>query len=257
MFTWQNTWKEIEEAGAKTAVVTIGSTEQHGTNLPLSTDTLIAERFAQKAAQELDAYLTPTIPIGQSEAWLEYPGTLSFSTETMKSIIVDIVDSLVTTGFTTIIFISIHGANVVAYQGFPEELQEQYSGIRIFTAGYPFWVRENWAEIWRKACEEAGIPQVYHADEGETSLILSQWPELVGPNPTDCPLPEDTWPADKSKRELYPSGSMGYPSKATKEKGDRLWAGLLRLALEDLKAQMAAGDRRPRGLSPDEVGGPS
>ena len=238
MLTWCNTWKEIEESNVRTAVVTIGSTEQHGTNLPLSTDTLIAERFAQMVAQELDAYLTPSIPIGQSEAWLEYPGTLSFSAETMKSIIVDIVDSLVRTGFTTIVFVSVHGANEVVYRGFPEELQEEYPRVQIFTAGYPFWVRDNWAEIWRKACEDTDIPKVYHADEGETSLIMSLWPELVGPNPTDCPLPEDTWPSDKSKRQLYPSGSMGHPSRATKEKGDRLWAALLKLALEDLKEQM-------------------
>jgi creatinine amidohydrolase len=241
MLTWRNTWKEIEDSKTRTAVVTIGSTEQHGTNLPLDTDTLIAERFAQMVAEELGAYLTPSIPIGQSEAWLEYPGTLSFSAETMKSVIADIVDSLVKTGFTTVIFVSIHGANEVVYRGFPESLQDRYPCVRIFTAGYPFWVRENWAEIWRKACEDSGIPKVYHADEGETSLIMSLWPDRVGPNPTDCPLPADTWPADKSKRQVYPSGSMGYPSKATKEKGDRLWAALLRLALEDLKAQMKEG----------------
>lgn len=238
MLTWRNTWKEIEDAGVKTAVVTVGSTEQHGTHLPLHTDTLIAERFSQMVAEELDAYLTPSIPIGQSEDWLVFPGTLSFSEDTMKSIITDIVDSLVQTGFTTIIFVSIHGANVVVYRGFPESLEEKYPGVRIFTAGYPFWVRDNWAEIWRQAQEEAGIPQVHHADEGETSLIMSLRPELVGPEPTDCPLPEDPWPAGKSKREVYPSGSMGLPSRASKEKGDRFWDALLRFALEDLRKQI-------------------
>ncbi len=244
MLTWRNTWKEIEESNIKTAVVTIGSTEQHGTHLPLNTDTLIAERFARMIAEELGAYLTPSIPVGQSEAWLDFPGTLSFSAETMKSIITDIVDSLVTTGFTTIIFVSIHGANEVVYRGFPETLHERYPGVSIFTAGYPFWVRENWAEIWKKACEETGIAKVHHADEGETSLIMSLRPELVGPNPTDCALPEDLWPADRSKREVYPSGSMGYPSKATREKGDNLWAALLRLAMEDLKKQLQQGDSK-------------
>jgi creatinine amidohydrolase len=241
MFTERSTWKEIEASNTRTAVVTIGSTEQHGTHLPLNTDTLIAERFAQMVAEELGAYLTPSIPIGQSEAWREYPGTLFFSAETLKRVISDIVESLVTTGFKTIIFVSIHGANEVVYRGFPESLQERYPGVRIFTAGFPFWVRENWAEMWRKACEEAGIPKVYHADEGETSLILSLWPELVGPNPTDCPLPENPWPAGQSKRQTYPSGSMGLPSRATPEKGDKLWSALLRLAREDLMRQLGQG----------------
>lgn len=237
MFTWENTWQEIEEGQVRTAVVTVGSTEQHGTHLPLSTDTLIAERFARAVAEWLGAYLTPSIPIGQSEDWLDFPGTLSVTAATMKAIITDIVDSLVATGFTTIIFVSIHGANVVVYQGFPESLQEKYPGVRILTAGYPFWVRENWATIWRDALEHTGVAEMNHADEAETSLILSLRPDLVGDHPTDCPLPEDKWPAI-SKRQVYPSGSMGYPSKACREKGDRLWAELLRLAMEDLERQM-------------------
>jgi hypothetical protein len=31
MFTWENTWKEIEDSGVDVAVVPVGSTEQHGT----------------------------------------------------------------------------------------------------------------------------------------------------------------------------------------------------------------------------------
>jgi len=238
MFTWENTWKEIEDAGVRTAVVPIGSTEQHGTHLPLSTDTIITEKIAQAVAEELGAYLTPTIPIGQSEMWLEYPGSLSFSAETVKAIITDIVDSLVKTGFTTILFISVHGANVVVYRGFPEGLSEKYPGVRVLTAGYPFWARANWAKLWKDALEEAGLPEMVHADEAETSLIMSVRPELVGPNPTDCPLPENHYPKGKTMRQVYPSGSMGWGSRATREKGDRLWQALLKRTLADVREQL-------------------
>ena len=238
MFTWENTWKEIEDAGVRTAVVPIGSTEQHGTHLPLSTDTIITEKIAQVVAEELGAYLTPTIPIGQSEMWLEYPGSLTFSANTVKAIITDIVDSLVKTGFTTILFISVHGANVVVYRGFPEELSEKYPGVRVMTAGYPFWARENWAKLWADALEEAELPEMVHADEAETSLIMSVRPELVGPNPTDCPLPENHYPKGKTMRQVYPSGSMGWGSRATEEKGDRLWRALLKRILQDVREQL-------------------
>ena len=76
MYTWQNTWKEIEDADVKTAVVAIGSTEQHGTHLPLSTDSVVTQKVAELIAEELGAYLAPMIPIGQSEMWLEFPGSL-------------------------------------------------------------------------------------------------------------------------------------------------------------------------------------
>ena len=220
MFTARNTWKVIEDAKVQTAVVTIGSTEQHGTHLPLNTDTLIAEKFAQAVAEKLGAYLTPSIPIGQSGMWLEFPGSLSLSAETLKAVIADIVDSLVKTGFDTILFVSIHGANEVVYRGYPEELQRKYPGVRVLTIGYPFWVRENWAAIWRQALAAAGIPEMNHADEAETSLMLALRPDLVGPNPTDCPLPEDRYPPGMTMRQVYPSGSMGYGSRASKEKGD-------------------------------------
>ena len=237
IFTAQNTWKEIEDAKVRVAVVPIGSTEQHGTHLPLTTDTLIAEKFAQVVAEQLGAYLTPAIPIGQSAMWLEFPGSLSFSAATMQAVITDIVDSLVKTGFDTILFVSIHGANEVVYRGFPEALQPKYPGVKILTVGYPTWVRENWAAIWRQAVKDAGLPEMIHADEAETSLILALRPDLVGPNPTDCPLPANQYPPGKTLRQVYPSGTMGYGSRASKDKGARLWAAVLRLALEDLQKQ--------------------
>jgi creatinine amidohydrolase len=238
MFTWDSTWNEIEDSQVRIAVVPIGSTEQHGTHMPLSTDTVVAEEIAKVIADELGAFLTPAIPIGQSEMWLEYPGSLSVSEDTMKAIISDLADSLVKTGFTTIMFISFHGANIVVYRGFPETLQEKYDGVRIFTAGYPFWVRENWARIWAESLDEAGLPEMNHADEAETSLLLALRPGLVGPNPTDCPLPEDRYPPDKTMRQTYPSGSMGHGSRASKEKGEKLWEAVKKRILLDVKEQL-------------------
>ncbi|MBI3987472.1 MAG: creatininase family protein [Lentisphaerae bacterium] len=238
MFTWKNTWKELADAGVKTAVAPIGSTEQHGTHLPLSTDTLITERIAEAIAEDLQAYLTPTIPIGQSAMWLEYPGSLSLSPDTLKAVMADMVESLVKSGFTTILFVSVHGGNEAVYRGFPEGLQKRYPGVTIFTAGYTVWVRETWVNIWRTALERAGLPELVHADEAETSLILSLRPELVGPHPTDCPLPKDRYPKGMTMRQTYPSGSMGHPSRATKEKGDQLWKELLPLILDDVRRQL-------------------
>jgi len=157
--------------------------------------------------------------------------------ETMKAVIADIVDSLVKTGFDTILFVSVHGGNEVVYRGFPESLQPKYPGVKILTVGYPAWVRPNWATIWRQAVTAAGLPEMIHADEAESSLILALHPELVGPNPTDCPLPANQYPPGKTLRQVYPAGTMGYGSRASKEKGKRLWAAVLRLALDDLQNQ--------------------
>jgi creatinine amidohydrolase len=72
MPTWENTWTEIADAGVRTAVLPIGATEQHGTNLPLLTDTLLAEVVAAAIARDLNAYLLPALPVGSSATHLSF-----------------------------------------------------------------------------------------------------------------------------------------------------------------------------------------
>ncbi|MBI2440733.1 MAG: creatininase family protein [Lentisphaerae bacterium] len=108
---------------------------------------------------------------------------------------------------------------------------------RIFTAGYTAWVRDHWVEIWRRALQSAGLPAMIHADEAEGSLIAAIRPELVGPNPTDCPVPAERYPQGKTMRQTYPSGSMGRPSRISQEKGAIFRQELLGLILEDIRKQ--------------------
>ena len=64
------TWVDIKEKienGYKTVVFGVGSTEQHGPSLPLTTDALRADRYANIIASELGNTLqAPTVPIGYS-----------------------------------------------------------------------------------------------------------------------------------------------------------------------------------------------
>ncbi len=67
MLTWENTWQDIEKIRPTPAVVPIGATEQHGTNLPPATGSLLTWHIAEAIARRCGAYLVPMLPFGQSD----------------------------------------------------------------------------------------------------------------------------------------------------------------------------------------------
>lgn len=238
MLSWENTWKDIEDSGVTVAVVPIGSTEEHGTNLPLASDSLITTKVAEVLAEELEAYLVPLLPIGTSPECLSFRGTISLTHETLKAVITDIVDSLVKTGFKTIILVSLHGGNYVLWSDFIPQLDGKYPDVTVLVA--------DLQPAWDEAYKAAGFTTPgMHADECEASLIASLRPDLVGPDPVDFPISKERlkdarvdhtgFPLDV--REVSPFGALGEPSKGSKEKGDIFWRTFLKLALEDVKRQ--------------------
>ncbi|NPV07676.1 MAG: creatininase family protein [Anaerolineae bacterium] len=240
MLSWENTWRDLEESGTTIAVLPVGATEQHGTNLPLMTDSLIATRVGEAIADAFHAYLLPTIPVGMSATHLSFRGTLSLRRETLAAVVTDLVDSLAQTGFTTVIIVSTHGGNYVLYSDFVDELRRRHPHMTIVV------LRPRRAG--QVAREAAGIhSEEWHAGEGEASLVASLRPDLVGPEPTDFPhprsrirdvpvTPETGFPQDV--RQVSPMGSLGEPSLGTKEKGDRYWQVYLPLMIEDLRREL-------------------
>ncbi|KPN31223.1 creatinine amidohydrolase family protein, mycofactocin system [Halolamina pelagica] len=74
-------WPEVEsalEAGTRTAIVAVGSIEQHGPHLPLNMDTLDGDELSRRIASALgDALAAPTIRPGCSGHHMEFPGTIT------------------------------------------------------------------------------------------------------------------------------------------------------------------------------------
>jgi hypothetical protein len=56
------TSRDERDRGASVAVLPVGSFEQHGDFLPLTTDTLVAAAIAQEVATAYDLFLLPPIP---------------------------------------------------------------------------------------------------------------------------------------------------------------------------------------------------
>jgi creatinine amidohydrolase len=91
--------------------VPLGSTEQHGPHLRLSTDTEIAIELARRLAAAVErVVVAPAVAYGSSGEHEGFAGTISIGQEALELIIVEVGRSASAT-FDRIVFISAHGGN--------------------------------------------------------------------------------------------------------------------------------------------------
>ena len=100
---------EIGEAlknGFDTAVFAVGSNEQHGPVLAVSTDTVLGDVLSLRVAEKLgNALKFPTINMGCSEHHMMFPGTVTLREETLHMLLKDYVGSLARHGFKRVIIL--------------------------------------------------------------------------------------------------------------------------------------------------------
>ena len=86
----------------------IGSVEQHGPHLPLTTDHLIAAEAAKavvlRGGEELDLWLLPTLAVSKANEHAWASGTLWLQATTLLSVVNDIASSAATTGARRLVF---------------------------------------------------------------------------------------------------------------------------------------------------------
>src|SRR6266487_530072 len=111
MTNWlaDRTWPEVESRG--TLAVPVGSTEQHGPHLPLSTDTDIAVALADGLARRRPSVVVaPSLVYGSSGEHADFAGTLSIGQAATELVLLELVRSASAT-FPRTLLISAHGGN--------------------------------------------------------------------------------------------------------------------------------------------------
>ena len=109
------TWPEADRLAAEGALlaVPVGSTEQHGPHLPLSTDTDIAAALAVRlAALRPGVVVAPPVSYGSSGEHAGFAGTLSIGHAALELVLTELGRSAAET-FGHLVFVCAHGGNAV------------------------------------------------------------------------------------------------------------------------------------------------
>jgi len=210
------TMPEFEEGLkiCKTVYIPFGSVEEHGSHLPLSTDTIEAYEVGKRAAERIALFVAPPVHYGSCRSTARHPGTISISTGTLKALLKDIVRSLQCHGMHNFIALTGHagGAHRMALQDAGEELIAEFPEINMAVVTEYDLAKVAGAHL----IETAGDA---HAGEIETSRIMHSHPHLVkGNGIAEYP----TFPTGilvRDKRSFWPGGVWGDPTKASAEKG--------------------------------------
>lgn len=208
------------EAGLKktqTVLIPFGATEEHGPHLPLGTDTFQAIDVCHALAQQRPLFVAPPVYYGVCRSTADHPGTISITTDSLKSLCVDIVCSLYGQGMRCFVLLSGHagGTHNAALLDAGEVLLKKCPELKISVVTEYDLAKETGAPL----IETRGDS---HAGEIETSRILATRPQMVkGSAPEEYPFfPKHILVRDK--RRYWPGGVWGDPGKASARKGQEL-----------------------------------
>ncbi|HYS35579.1 MAG TPA: creatininase family protein [Pseudonocardiaceae bacterium] len=205
---------EESARGAKVALLPIGSFEQHGDHLPLTTDTLVACIIAERLASAYNLFLLSPVTISCSHEHAGFSGTVSISARTLIATVEDIKSSLERAGIGRIVIVNGHGGNYVL-SNIVQESNIVGPRMALFPGREDFVVAREHAEMVSTMSEDM------HGGEWETSILLHTLPELVRPTyaKNDHDAPERPHLLITGMQGYTSNGIIGKPSAATAEKG--------------------------------------
>lgn len=225
------TTTDVQKQAPRVAVLPIGSYEQHGAYLPLITDTAIACIITRELASSYPVMALPPISIACSHEHGTWPGTVSISARTLHAVIADVAASLEASGVRKLVLVNAHGGNYVL-SNIVQEANLTEPRMSLFPQG-----RE-----WNSARAHAGLSSNAHDDmhagEIETSILLHSEPDLVRPGyeAADHDASDRPLLLTHGMKAYTKSGVIGFPSRATAEKG----AAVLRSLTESFADHLAA-----------------
>ena len=237
-------WPELRDLAATDPVVVlpVGTTEQHGPHLPLSTDYLTAGTIARSAVEQVypRALVMEAVPYSFNEHHMDFPGTIHVDAHTLIDYIASIGASVAHHGFQHIVLYNGHGSNGPFLDVAARLITNRTDAICAVVSWWSLLTKEDLT--WRESTFPGGMA---HGCEAETSLLLHIAPDLVDMSKAVRTVDETQtsehiwWDLMGSSGVLFqeffsrntPNGIQGDPTVATEEKGRLLFeAATQRLA---------------------------
>ncbi|MFQ6053355.1 MAG: creatininase family protein [Candidatus Bathyarchaeia archaeon] len=163
----------LENEPAPVAIIGIGSVEQHGPHLPLGMDSLYVRAFIHEVAKRTNSVCVHPCWPGYSPHHMGFPGTITFSEDTLLGILLDTIDSLAAHGVKRLLLVNAHGGNRNILN-LTVQLGKRYSGVMVSAPSGP-----SETETAKKVAERQKRHWDVHSGPTETSSALLLFPELV------------------------------------------------------------------------------
>ncbi|WP_436934701.1 creatininase family protein [Halovenus marina] len=227
-------YREIQATGSQdgsVAVVPVGSVEQHGTHMPVATDSILVEAVtcegAQRVSDDLPVVVTPTEWVGSSPHHMSFGGTITGSFETLLDLLEEIGECVIDNGFDAIIFVNGHGGNRSLVDSTPRILGPEYPQTDVRACTYFDLPDSEYINEIRES-DHGGMA---HAGEFETAMMLYLYPELVDESSMAGTMRDVDMFGDGSNTtgyadfaDLSETGAAGDPASATASAGEKFFA---------------------------------
>mgnify|MGYP003982926163 FL=1 len=197
------------------AVIPVGSIEQHGPHLPISTDSDIVSEVAKKISEKNGYFLLPTITYGISFEHAPF-FNLSIRESTLRAILIDLCASLLENNIKTIFIINGHHGNLKSIKNIDVKIKKILKNkVKVYPLSYWHFMDRDFD----------------HAGFVETSLMLAISKNvkmkvakkgLITDKMTKKEINKIGKVANQSFPKATKNGIWGDPTKATKKDGNKI-----------------------------------
>ena len=197
------------------AVIPVGSIEQHGPHLPVSTDTDIVTEVAKRISEKNGFFLLPTITYGVSFEHAPF-FNLSIRESTLRTVLSDLCTSLLSNGIKIVFIINGHHGNLKPIKNIDAKLKKlSKNKLKVFPLSYWHFMKKDFD----------------HAGFVETSLMLAISKNvkmnlakkgLITDKMTKQQIQKLGKLANQSFPKATKNGIWGNPTKATKKDGQAI-----------------------------------
>ncbi len=202
------------------AVIPVGSIEQHGSHLPISTDSDIISEIASRLCKKCDFLLMPTISYGVSFEHFPF-FNLSIKKSSLSLVLEDLCSSLYDNHINKVIILNGHHGNLDALKRFEKRINKKLKKPKISIFSYWHYLEQEFD----------------HAGFVETSLMLAISNKvkmnkakkgLITKNLNKTQISRINKIALKSFPKATKNGIWGNPLDATKQDGMRILTRIVR-----------------------------